>query len=142
MNVLSDKDIIEILDHYKIPINAIKQKDRLNSLKYGYYIINLQSSEDGNGTHWTALYYNPEKSYYFDSFGFPPPEEIEQLLDKYEYNKHQIQNIDSSSCGFYCIAFIKFMYSKKDKQKAFNTFINIFKKNTFQNEKILNGILY
>lgn len=141
MNVLSDKDIIEILDHYKIPINAIKQKDRIDSLNHGYYIINLQSSKDGNGTHWTALYFEPEKSLYFDAFGFPPPEEVEQLLNEYEYNKHDIQNINSSSCGFYCIAFIKFMHGKKDKEKAFDTFINMFKKNTFQNENILNSLL-
>ncbi len=40
-------------------------KDELPSkLKRGYYVINLQSSNVGNGSHWTALYYSPENSFY------------------------------------------------------------------------------
>jgi hypothetical protein len=140
MNVLSDFDIYEILDHHNIKINGIYQKDKLTDLCVGFYIINLQSSTEGNGTHWCALYYAGNSSW-FDSFGFVPPEEIELLLGDYNYNDNDLQNIDSSSCGFYCIAFIKFLYNKKDKEKAYKTFLNLFKENTFQNEHILKQIL-
>ena len=38
MNVLSDLDIYEILDHHNIKINGIYQKDRLADLREGFYI--------------------------------------------------------------------------------------------------------
>lgn len=141
MNVLSDKDIHEILNFHKIKINGIFQKDCIHDLKNGFTIINLQSSTQGNGTHWTALYHDDKINLYFDSYGFVPPREIEILLKNYKYNKNDIQSIDSSSCGFYVIAFIKFLYNKINKEKAFETFINLFKPNTCQNEIILKQLL-
>ena len=141
MNVLSDKDIYEILDFHKIKINGIFQKDCIHELKPGFYVINLQSSSHGNGTHWCGLYFDKNKSLWYDSYGFNCPVEIQNLLSKYEYNAFHIQNIDSSSCGYYVIAFIKFLYHKKDKEKAFETFINLFKPNTCQNEIILKQLL-
>lgn len=39
----------------------------------GAYIINIQSSEDGSGTHWVSLYLAKKKAFYSDSFGLPPP---------------------------------------------------------------------
>lgn len=141
MNVLSDLDIYEILNHHNIKINGIYQKDKLTDLQDGFYVINLQSSTDGNGSHWCGLYYNFDKSCWFDSFGFVAPEEIELLLQDYDYNDTDIQNVNSSSCGFYVIAFIKFLYNKKDKDTAYKTFLNLFKKNTFQNERILKSLL-
>ena len=70
-NALSNIDIINILKSQKIKINGVFMKDELPSkLKRGFYVINLQSSNVGNGSHWTALYYRPKKSFYFDAFGF------------------------------------------------------------------------
>jgi hypothetical protein len=90
-------------------------KDELPSkLKNGFYIINLQSSNIGSGTHWTAFYYNSKHSYYFDAFGFLAPVEVEQKLNEYTYNNKQIQNLKSTACGYYCIAFIIFIYGRKD----------------------------
>lgn len=141
MNVLSDLDIYEILKHHNIKINGIYQKDKLCDLQDGFYVINLQPSTEGNGSHWCGLYYNIDKSCWFDSFGFVPPEEIELLLEDYDYNDNDVQSINSSSCGFYVIAFIKFLYNKKDKDQAYKTFLNLFRKNTFQNERILKQLL-
>lgn len=141
MNVLTDKDILEILKSNNISINGIFQKDKLHNIKPGFYIINLQSSKDGNGTHWTSLYYNPELSLYFDSYGFCCPEDIELLINDYKYNTIDIQSLESSSCGYYCIAFIKFLYNKKNKEQSFETFTNIFNKDTNKNELILNELL-
>jgi hypothetical protein len=115
-NLTSNTELLDILKNDNIKINGVFAKDKLKKpLKDGFYIINLDNS-DGPGTHWTALYkINDGFSLYYDSFGFPAPEEIEDLLHKYEYNKKQIQDIKSTSCGFYCIAFIKFMINKQDK---------------------------
>jgi hypothetical protein len=143
-NITSNTELIDIIKNININnFNGVYPKDKLSKpLKDGFYIINLDNS-DGPGTHWTALYkINDGFSLYYDSFGFPAPEEIEDLLHKYEYNKKQIQDIKSTSCGFYCIAFIKFMINKQDKMKAFNTFCNLFRTNTIDNEIILHQLLY
>jgi hypothetical protein len=143
MNELSSSDINDILHSYNIAYNGIYQKDMLpNKLQNGFYVVNLQSSKDGNGTHWCALYYSPIMSMWWDSFGFKPPEDIEARVGKYIYNSFQIQDIQSSSCGYYCIAFIKFLNKMKDKEKAFNIFVNLFKTNKLANEKVLNELLY
>lgn len=141
-NLTSNTELLDILKNDNIKINGVFAKDKLKKPLDGFYIINLDNS-DGPGTHWTVLYkINDGFSLYYDSFGFPAPEEIEDLLHKYEYNKKQIQDINSTSCGFYCIAFIKFMINKQDKLKAFDTFCNLFRTNTIDNEIILHQLLY
>jgi len=73
-NELSDRDIIKILKSQNININNICMKDELPAkLRQGFYITNLQSSRDGQGSHWTSFYYNSKRSYYFDPYGFVPP---------------------------------------------------------------------
>lgn len=144
-NITTNLDLINIIKKFNIKnFNGVYSKDQLKKpLKRGFYIINLADSVD-EGTHWTALYIiNDNFSIYYDSFGFPAPEDIENIINKnYIYNKQQIQNIDSSSCGFYCIAFIKFLSNKQDKLKSFNTFLKLFGNNTNDNEIILHKLLY
>ena len=144
MNRLTDRDIIEILHSYNIKINGIYQKDKLpNKLLDGFIVVNLQSSVEGFGTHWCALFHSKECDLYYDAFGFISPEAIEDKINKsYYYNKRDIQNINSSSCGFYCIAFIKYIQNKKNKLEAFDKFISLFSGNTKQNEKVLYDLLY
>lgn len=141
MNELSNFKIMEILNKKNLPINGIYSKDRLPTLKKGFYIINIQNSDEGSGTHWTSLYYdNDHNNIYFDSFGFPAPMEIQQHLKSYSYNDKQIQNIDSTACGYYCIAFILYMNNKKNKVEAFENFLKIFKTNKLHNDIILKNL--
>ena len=144
MNRLNDNNLIEILNSYNIKINGIYQKDKLpNKLLDGFIVVNLQSSVEGFGTHWCALFHSKECDLYYDAFGFLAPEAIEDKINKsYYYNKRDIQNINSSSCGFYCIAFIKYIHHKKNKLEAFDKFISLFSGNTKQNEKVLYDLLY
>ena len=143
-NTLSNYDIDEILKNYKINYNGIYAKNELpEKLKNGFYVINMQSSMDGNGTHWVCLYkINDGYAQYFDSYGFVPPLDIENKLHKYDYNDRDIQNINSSSCGYYVIGYIKFMNGKTHLKKCFQTFIKMFSDNTKKNEYILDKILY
>ena len=143
MNRLTDRDILEILQSYNIKINGIYQKDKLNKLLDGFTILNLQSSVDGQGTHWTIIYHCKDYTLYFDPFGFLAPEAFEDKITKsYYYNKRDIQHTNSSSCGFFCIAFAKYIFHKKNKVEAFDKFIDLFSGNTKQNEKVLYDILY
>ena len=73
--------------------------------------------------------------------GFIAPEYIHKRIKPYIYCDKQVQSIDTSSCGFYCIAFIIFLSKSRDKNVGFKTFINMFSNNVNMNEIILNKIL-
>lgn len=68
-------------------------------------IINMDDSS-GSGTHWVALLNKSNKFIYFDSFGLQPPEELVQKHKKIIFNTSQLQDLNSSKCGFYCIYFL------------------------------------
>lgn len=144
MNELSNVDLTKIINSYNIDLKGIYLKDMLPfNLETGFYIVNLDDSNSGNGgTHWCSLYHSPTLSIWFDPFGFLPPEDVEDRIGKYIYNSYQIQDIKSSSCGYYCVACIKFLYPLKDKEKAFNIFVDLFKNDKLANEKVLYSLLY
>lgn len=132
-NQLSNHQIDDALKHcthYK----GCFVKDELPKLTKGFYVINL----DGT-SHWTVLYKDTD-DYYFDAFGFPAPEEVEDKIGQYYWNKTDIQDIDTTSCGYYCIAFIKFMNNKLNPAQRFSTFISLFD-DPEKNEKILKVLL-
>ena len=142
-NALSNIDIEKILKSQEVKINGVYMKDELPlKLKRGFYVVNLQSSNIGNGTHWTAFYYSPKHSYYFDAFGFVAPEEVEKKLKLYTYNDKQIQDLKSTACGYYCIAFILFMNKRKNKELGFQIFIDEFSNDTKNNDRKLYNYLY
>jgi len=146
-NELSNIDIINIIKDMKLDkyFGGIYSKNELPRFlrRKKFYIINLQDSRDGDGTHWTVFYCNkPLKSIYFDPFGFIAPVEIQKRITPYIYNDKDIQDFDSTACGYYCIAFIKFLHDKEDIYKSYEAFINLFKIETYQNDKILHDILY
>lgn len=141
---LTNFNLEDLAKKYNLPLNNIIMKDRgeeeIN--ENGFYIINLDNS-DGEGTHWTGLYFknSPMTSLYFDSFGFVPPLEVEEKIKPYIYNDKDIQDYNSKACGWYCLAFIKFLNDKNDKKVAFKEFLNLFKNNAKENDDILKKYL-
>ena len=134
-NELSNFDIIKIIEDMKL--------SHVFGGVYKFYIINLESSDAGNGSHWTVFFYNkPLTSIYYDSFGFIAPLEVQEKITPYIYNENEIQNYKSSACGYYCIAFIKFLHNKNNKEEAFKTFLKLFNLQTFKNDKVLYDLLY
>jgi hypothetical protein len=142
-NELSNMDMLKILKSQNININGVFMKDELPKLKEGFYIVNLASEKEHNGgTHWLVFYYTPERSYYFDAYGELAPLEIHNRIKPYVYNKKQIQDYDSTACGYYCLAFIMYMNEFKNKLDAFIKFIKLFSNDTKENDKILYNLLY
>ena len=137
MNTLTNKDINYILSNIIDNYGGCYMTDEGKYIKDGYYYVyNLNNSKQ-KGSHWVSIYKNKNgKSYYFDSYGFICDKEIEPYIKPYKYNKYQIQDINSTSCGYYCIAFIIFM---KFSNNNFDDFINMFDK---QNYKLNEFILY
>jgi hypothetical protein len=140
-NGLSSDEIDEIMRMMKIKYNGCYSKDTLNNLKNGWYVVNMQNSNDGNGTHWCALKKNDDNSLiWFDSYGFYCPIEImEKAKCDIIYSSKQIQDMNSTACGWYCIACIK----NDDKNPNVNSesklkrFINMFSNDTRKNDGVL-----
>ena len=145
-NALSNLEIIDIIKTRNLEkhFGGVYSKDRLPELiKDKFYIVNLQDHDEGNGSHWVAFYYNyPSTSIYFDSYGFIAPRDVQKRITPYIFNDKDIQDFNSSACGFYCIAFIKFLHDKTDKEQMYNTFLKLFKLETIKNDKILQELLY
>ena len=147
MNELSNFDIINLIKDYKLDycFGGIYSKDLLPRplRRTKFYIVNMQDHDEGNGTHWVVFYYNnPLTSIYFDSFGFVAPTDVENRITPYIFNDADVQDYNSSACGYFCIAFIKFLHNKQDKQEAYKGFLKLFKNETVKNDKILQRLLY
>ena len=143
-NELTNIEIEKILNKKKIKINGIFMRDELKNFnKKGFYIINLDKSTS-TGTHWCVIYKN-DKTFYFDSYGFPPPEEIQNIIKPYIFSNKNIQDINSSSCGYYVILFILYFNKNKhrDDIETFQDFINFFNDDNSLNVNMKNEfILY
>jgi len=141
LKALTDIQLTELAKKLNLPLENILMRDEMNDLKNdGFYIINLDTSEN-TGTHWTSMYKHPLQSYYFDSYGFVPPLEVEIKIKPYLYNERDIQDWNSKACGWFCIAFIKFLCDKNDKEIAFKEFLNLFSRNTKENDEKLKKYL-
>ena len=135
-NALSNVDIENILRPRTTTFGGVYSKDKIpKKLKKGFwYVINMENEKDGDGTHWVCFKYGDSIEYY-DSFGFPPPNSILRLSkNDIHYSKKQIQNEDSTACGYFCIARI---LSPLD----YGAFLKKFSKNTLKNEQILKSML-
>jgi hypothetical protein len=116
--LLSNFDLIFLCNKYKIPLNAIENKDKfLMTPNEGAYIINLEDNAlNGSGTHWTCLILNKKYVTYYDPFGLSIPKDIKQFIAWWDfdhklsiiYSTDQIQPIISEFCGWYCLYFLYF----------------------------------
>lgn len=148
--MLTNFDLEEIAENHNFDLIGVFSKNLMPKERVaGSYIINLQDYEDGNGTHWVACKIFPNrKCCYFDSFGLPPPPDINSFLMKFKpiaSNNRHIQNTKSDKCGYFCLAFIKFFNDfdccKNDVFEAYDDFLNCFSNNDKENDKIVMELL-
>ena len=112
-----------------------------NNLLLLTYVLNMDR-DDYQGTHWICLYVNGKNAVYHDSFGQEAPIEIVNFCKrgkvKLIMNYTQIQDIDDTSCGYYCLAFLYWMTKyKTPSQYYLNMFNKPFDENTKKNKLIL-----
>jgi len=94
-----------------------KVRDHINRRKDNAIIINLDTT-DQPGSHWVAVYKKrgDRKAYYFDSFGMAPFPEvlyfIKNILKAKTFHSMDmdLQEEESSLCGYYAIAWILSKY--------------------------------
>ena len=145
--MLSNFQIQDLCKANKIQLNGVFSKDELRmiDLREGNYVVNLQSSRQGPGTHWLALVIQKTQAFYFDPFGAPPPLEITKFVRRkkvikiFGYNSWIIQDLESSSCGWYAVALFLFLKNNpnNDLTKTCNRFVNQFSEDTKENEIVL-----
>jgi len=96
----------------------------------GFYCVNLNGK-----SHWCGLLRAGKKSEYFDAFGFPPPTSIKL---PYTWSDAELQWINSSACGYYVVAWIKWRASGK----SYESFLMQFYNDPEKNEKRLADLLH
>jgi hypothetical protein len=120
-NELTDDDIDKLVPQLKIPhFKGCFLKTQIPKLKKGEScIINLNGH-----SHWCALI-RLDTYYYFDSFGIIAPKELDGI--DYTYSEVDLQSMNSSACGWYCIAFLISMNRGNDGIKMYQEFLHAFK---------------
>jgi hypothetical protein len=120
-NELTNTEIMDLVSHLKIPhFKGCVLKTKIPALKKGEsVIVNL------NGvSHWCALI-RLDKYYWFDSYGIIAPSE---LSDKdYIYSEVDLQAMNSTACGWYCLAFLISMNRQGSPMKLYEEFLFAFK---------------
>jgi hypothetical protein len=120
----TDADIRQLME--KEPqFRGVLSRDKLRKVKKGVYILNLQPSRDGNGTHWVMLWNSGSFVVYLDSFGGPPPQNVanrmfETKLPCY-WSNIVFQNAESMACGLlsvFAYKLIKHMKNIKSIDRA------------------------
>ena len=132
-------ELLHMADKLGFPLDVLSKNEfrGWKDKREGNYIINLQDSDKGMGTHWVGLIVYKKEAYYFDSFGLLPPLDVIYFVNPYKKNTRdmyisnkQIQNIYGAYCGQYTISFIRFM-KKTNKQlsnkQRFDKFISMWK---------------
>jgi hypothetical protein len=127
-------DLIKALGLFDI-FGGVYAKDQLIKLypMKKLFIVNL---DDYNniGTHWCAFSTIDNNVCYYDSYGGPPPIDVDNYIKrstgkkKYEINTTQIQPLNSQYCGYFSVFFLWVIMNHtvtiKNKIKYFNSLFN------------------
>jgi hypothetical protein len=140
LTTLTNSDLYSICIKLKLRLVGVFMKDELeDNLKEGNYIINLENSNQ-SGSHWCTFIKDKDNIFYYDSFGVVPPQNIYDIsvknnLNLFYIDKHD-QNLNATSCGWWCIAFLYYMNTTKgvmlNNMKKFDK--NFNNKNRKENE--------
>jgi len=140
---LTNIELFELAQKMNIKLDDVIMKDNLKDIPLTTnmdLIVNLESSNKGNGTHWIGLIIRKKSAMYFDSFGAIPPKEVISFCKglRVGYNSYIIQDLKSTECGNYCLGYLRYIQSGKGIiYLRANEFINMFEDNTKLNDKIL-----
>lgn len=127
--MLTNIDIKESCETIGVPLVGVFSKDKLpDTPSHGGYVINMQDSDEGHGTHWVALVVHPDRrAEYFDSFGIGPPTAVSDFIAprRIEWSQKHIQNINSGVCGSYCLAFLWWVCVKRGDLASFQRLFSV-----------------
>jgi len=84
-------------------------------------IMNLDDTS-GDGTHWVTWFKHGNNKFYFDSFGLPPPTELNDYLGDVFCPTEQIQPRQEVICGHLCLFVLKEMQKGQGLQEIIKKF--------------------
>ena len=129
---------IEITNYFKYQprFKGVFSRNNLPRIKDGTYIINLDN-KNSKGTHKVSLFTDRNTVVNFDSFGikYIPLDVVNKFKHKLiTHNIFRIQDKESITCGFYCIAVIEYVLAGK----TLLGYTNLFSPNDYKkNDKII-----
>ena len=135
---ISNFDLLEWCKYLKIPINNVLSRDQTvpHNHKLGLFIYNLEPHYM-SGSHWIATYVKDNVINYFDSFGLPPFQELVNHAVRKNltllHQNQQIQNLYTTTCGFFCLYFLNEMHKNVD----YFDLLQVFDTDTNRNEKLI-----
>jgi hypothetical protein len=143
--MLNNFELEEIAQHYGFSLSVLMKDELVNhKAKSGNYIINLESSTSGNGTHWLSIKIDGKNCFYMDSFGIIPPKEVIDFCkripnSRLAYSEIQMQEITTETCGWYAVGLLIHLNNtkKKDIFKSAGEYINQFSYESKNNNAIL-----
>ena len=100
----------------------------LTIIRQALFIYNLEPSHIcSTGSHWVATYVKDKVINYFDSFGLPPFQEMESIMREKKnltllHQNNQIQNLLTTTCGYFCLYFLNEM----NKGKSYFDLLEVF----------------
>ena len=105
-----------------------------NTSKKKYSFITNTDSHELGGVHWCAWMVDGKNITFFDSFGRHPRDPAFSYKDIFKgfnvkYNKTQVQDFSSSTCGHYCIQFLYILSLGLDLNFMLKDYGSNFKKN-------------
>jgi len=111
-----------------VNLRGIATKDKIQQQVTGDggYIINLQDSTEGSGTHWCCFFIQDGYGVYFDSYGGPPPQVVCGILRRRAprgstWSNEIVQNLRSGYCGQYCIYFLWWVQNSRNSDTYRNS---------------------
>lgn len=102
----SNFELEEYARKLKIPNFKICMRNELPASKDNQAIILNLNDSSQTGSHWTALYTdNKNNSYYMDSFGIEPPNEVLNFIGNrtLNFNTLEVQKITEETCGIFAL---------------------------------------
>ena len=136
---MSNHDLIKWCKYLNIPINDVLSRNENvpHNHKQALFIYNLEPAYM-SGSHWVATYVEDNVINYFDSFGMPPFQEMVNHAKKKNltllHQNNQIQNIQTTTCGYFCLYFLNEM----NKGNSYYDLLQVFDINdTMKNESFI-----
>ena len=126
-------------------------KDELPVVRDGQCcLINIQNDKDNSGkelpgTHWTSMGVSHLQGWYFDSFGLPPPLEVDQQLHRVIHKATRIQDDDSQQCGPFALGacFIVQSHNNRSPGDALELYLKNFDKRNFaRNDDVIKRLFH
>jgi hypothetical protein len=162
--MLTNFDIERLCEKLDLDIVGVFSKNELRNIprQLGGYYINL-ADNDKEGSHWVFAYiysdddrwvdsdddlssasdYKKTNALYFDCFGIGMPKAVKAFLKpfgKIPCNNREIQDINTTECGWYCISLhyaLEKMRHKETYLEDYEKYLGMWSDNPKKNLKLL-----